>query len=202
MHFNSEMGQPFELGKMLMVKLGAAFRIAGHKGNYCSEMPWAEPPNMQVHQLVTGLVDHRPDLAFNPSVCTGIHQDCTGLAYQAVGPVGDHEGTDNTCQRVHPQPAKCLGQQQANNSHNGHGRVRNNVNASSSHIMVAAVHAMVVMSMLREFDDLFAGWHGDGYLESMRLRNVAGRFQKAGFLLKVKDLSRTVLAYRRDGDIA
>ena len=42
---------------------------------------------------------------------------------------------------------------------------------------------MVVVSMLREFDDLFTRWRGNGYLENMRLRNVAGGFQKAGFLL-------------------
>ncbi|MGH8390256.1 MULTISPECIES: hypothetical protein [Pseudomonas] len=63
----------------------------------------------------------------------------------------------------HPQPAKRLCQQPADDGPHRHGRVPNNVNISSSHVVVTAIHFKVVVSMLREFDGPFTRWQSNGY---------------------------------------
>lgn len=63
----------------------------------------------------------------------------------------------------HPQPAKRLCQQPADDGSHRHGRVPNNVNISSSHVVVTAIHFKVVVSMLREFDGPFTRWQSNGY---------------------------------------
>ena len=97
-----------------------------------------------------------------------VEQDRAGVADQAVGPACDDERTDDAGERVHPEPAKSAGEQQAYDDENRHRGVGEDVDDGGAHIIVA-MRGFLAMFVLDEI-------HGVTFAANVQMRRESVRF--------------------------
>src|ERR1700722_18048122 len=109
---------------------------------------------MQVQQPIASGLDRRPDLLLNSIARTNVQEYRAGIANQPVRPVGYHQRTNGTRERIHPQPSEYLGESQSNDSQYRDSRIRDDVHIGGAHVVVPRVEAMIAVLVLLEFHAL------------------------------------------------
>ena len=89
------------------------------------------------------------------------------VADQGIGPAGDHEGADDSCQRVHPEPTERERQRQSYNDENGNRRVGDDVNDRGPHVVIARRRA-VCLFVLYKIDGVTLAAHLEIRREGVR----------------------------------
>lgn len=109
---DGEMRQDLEAGKTVTI-VTWVMRIPGHYRDDGGQMPWSNPPQMQIVEAIAVDFDCLAELVREARVGIHVEQNSTGVPHQSVGPTRDDTGADDTGQGVHPEPAKCPGEQEA-----------------------------------------------------------------------------------------
>src|SRR5579863_6982629 len=105
-------------------------------------MAGAEPPQMQVGDLVALAFDCPLHLLGHGTVRHAIEQDGAGIADEPDRPARDDERADKACQRVHPDPAELARQQQADDHQHRDRSVSRDMDDGGAHIVVAVMRFM------------------------------------------------------------
>ena len=204
LHFHGDMGQVGQPGEPLPVMRRLA-SLGGCDRNDGTEMSRAQPPEMQVGYLVALAFDDAADLVRHTRVWRSIEQDASGIAQQSDRPVRDHKRSNQSGQRVHPEPAERTRQQEPNDDQNGHEGVSQDMDHGGPHIVVAVMRAVRgFVAVLHEFQlvvVLLAPLHkacpGE---EGMRFGNLVARLQIFAAILERKQLAATVRPDGFDGE--
>ena len=113
---------------------------------------------MQIGELIAVTLDRCTHLCTQVLIRVHVEQNPPRIAHQAERPVRDDERTDNTRQRVHPQPAERARQNQARNGHDRHHSVGHHVNIGRANVVItkraasgAVVRRVLVCVLLKGY---------------------------------------------------
>ena len=100
-------------------------------------MTGTKAPEMEIGERVAVALDRLPQAVRHAPIRVHVEQDRPGVADQAKRPTGDHAGSDDARERVHPEPAERTGEQQADNHQHRYRGVGDHVDDRGPHVVVA-----------------------------------------------------------------
>src|SRR3984957_3880817 len=156
-----------------------------------------QPPEMKVGNLITLPLYGCAHLVGHPLVRSHVEEDGSRVPDQTIGPTGDHAGPYDARERVHPEPAKGAGEQQADDDENRNSSIRNDMNDGGAHVIVP-VRRFIRMLVLLESDRVVFTPKPDLRRKGMRFRDFLNRLQKAVARGEGEKLARAVRADRLD----
>jgi hypothetical protein len=164
--------QRAEPGQLGSVVVGAVRRFRAYRNNR-PQMSWPQAPEMEIANLIPIAFNRLPQIIRHAPIGIHVEQDRPCIPDQAIRPARDNAGSDDTGERVHPEPFKSAREQQADNHQHRNRRIGDHVDYSSAHIVVA-VRQSVRVFMLVKNDGIIV--LAETYMrhERMGFRNLFG----------------------------